>query len=180
MGKLIPYLFVFAGIVIGLLAVPFVVDTLSLRNDVGEFHEVEARVLSHGEKSHGKGPKTQQVKFEFVTTAGVEIRGDNRFTSLSDDAESIDRLVRRENGRDVVTVYYDPDQPKRHVIRRDIDIWRPVGILVFVFIAVFGGGHAVMIDSRRRKLQARADADRAAKEAARRAAKERASEDGEA
>lgn len=181
MGKLIPYLFVFAGLVLGALALPSVVTTLAIARDVDSFATTRARVLSQQERSHGKGPKTVEVKFEFETGDGRTIRGDNRHTRLSDDARTVDRLVVRSGGVDRIQVWYDATDPTRHVISRDIDLLRPLALLIFIVVAVFGGGHAIVIDKRRRALQARADADRARREAeraARRHASANAPDDG--
>ena len=164
MARLLPYLFVFAGLVLAALGLPGVYDTLKIANDVEEFTAVEARVLSHNEKKHQQGPPTVEVKFEFEMPDGRRIKGDNRYTRLSDDPDEVERAVVRKGGIERITVWYDPEDPRRAVISRDVSLMEPIGIIAIIVIAVGGGLQAVAVDKKRRALQARADEEKRRKE----------------
>lgn len=157
----------FAGLVVGALALPSVFETLGIAMDVANFEASEAKVLSNRTKSHPRGPDSVIVKFEFTTPDGRTVEGDNRYTRISDTAEGVDRLVHHRDGFDRMKIWYDPDAPERAVIHREIALVRPIVILVFTLIAIFGGTHAILIDRRRRRLQARADEARRRREAER-------------
>ncbi len=157
----------FAGLVLGALALPSVFETLGVVMDLDRFESTEAKVLSNRTKSHQRGPDSIIVKFEFTTPDGRTVESDNRYTRISDTREEVDRLVERRGGVERVRIWYDPADPERAVIHHDIDLVRPIAILVFTLIAIFGGTHAILIDRRRRRLQARADEARRRREAER-------------
>lgn len=166
MGKLIPYLFVFAGFVVAVIALPGVYDTLSLAWEVQEFEAADALVTSKNRQKHQKGPDTIDVQMEFRTKSGQAVRADNRYTRLSDDADEVERAIRREGGVDRVRIWYDPQNPRRVALTQDIHVLRPALILVFVAVAILGGIHAVVIDRKRIALQKRGEEARRKKELA--------------
>lgn len=156
MSKLVPYLAVFAGLVMCAIVIPGALESLKIALDFEHFESARARVVSTRTQKHSRGPATARVEFEFVTADGTEVKGDNAITKISDSPERIDRLVEREKGVERITVYFDPADPRRVVIH-EISLWQPLGFIGLSLFLLFGGTHALVIDRRRRQMQARAD-----------------------
>lgn len=171
-SKLVPYLAFFAGIILSIIVIPSALETLEVAWDVESFRETEALVTTRRTQSHQRGPDTVIVEYTFKVD-GVEHEGTNLLTRISDTPEDVENIVRREGGKDRLTIWYDPADPGRSVIHGDLAMWRPLAMIALSLLLVLGGAHAYVIDKRRRRLQERADEDRRKKEEERRARRER-------
>lgn len=129
MAKIAPYLAFVIGLALAVLAVPAAVDELQMRKDVDSFKSTRAEVVEFREQKHPKGPTTQVVRFKYEVD-GTKYSGDNRYTRMSNTHAEVESLIRDENDKTrSILVYYDPTNPKRVVISKDVGIWVPLGII---------------------------------------------------
>ncbi len=159
MTKIVPYLAIFAGLILCAIVVPAAIDTLDVASDFDDFVAVSATVTSTRTQKHSRGHDTGVVEYEFATTDGTVVKGDNALTRISDSPELIDELVQQEGGVERITVYYDPNDPHRSVIR-EVHVWQPLGFIGLSGLLLVAGTSAWVQDRGRRRLQARADAAR--------------------
>lgn len=137
MGKLVPIVSFFVAIILAMSALPASIETIQLANEVQTFRSTRATVKSLTEEKHDRGPKTQSLKYEYKV-GNRKYSGDNDLTKLTDDAEDIQRLVRKEkDGSETVLIYYDPDSPGRSVIRKDINTGVSWAIIVITGLLSF-------------------------------------------
>lgn len=158
MSRIVPYLAVFAALVMFALVVPSAVDTIQIAREFSGFTQTEARVISKREQRHQRGPTTGVVEFEY-DVAGTTYKGDNGLTRFNDAPERIEELVVRKGGVDRIQVFYDPAHPRRVVIH-EVNVWPPLGLIALALLLLVGGVHSFMIDKRRRELQQRSLASR--------------------
>ena len=130
---------------------------------VDSFESADALVTTKRRQSHQRGPDTMIVEYEFRVD-GEWYDGDNVMTRISDGPEEVEKMVRREGGRDRLRIWYDPGDPSVSVIRNDISVWRPLGMIALPLLLLVGGAQAYRTDKKRRKLQERADEARRRKE----------------
>ncbi|MGM0556156.1 MAG: DUF3592 domain-containing protein [Myxococcota bacterium] len=159
MQKLIPYAFLVVGLLLCALAVPAQIDTLQTAAELDNYEATDAIVLRLFTKEHRRGPSTEVLEFEYEVD-GETYEGSNAATRFQDEREELEALVRRdENKLRHVTVYYDPDNPERSVIHRDIDKTIPWGIIGFSVLLVILGLHGVW-SFRREKRRHEAEMER--------------------
>jgi hypothetical protein len=151
MQKLIPYAFLVVGVLLCALAVPAQIDTLQTAEELDDYRATDAVVLRLFTKEHKRGPSTEVLEFEYEVE-GRTYEGSNAATRFQDEREDLEALVHRdENKLRHVTVYYDPDNPERSVIHRDIDTTIPWGIIAFSVLLVLLGFHGVWSFRREKK-----------------------------
>ena len=155
MKKAIPLAFTFIGLTLAIVAVPPQIETLRIANEARSFESTGAEVLVHREESHGKGPATRLVEFEYVVD-GELYRGDNHLTQFTDTKEKVESLIREnDKGREFVQVYYDPDNPERVILHRDIELWVPIGVLLATALCLYIGISGYLERRRIRKRRER-------------------------
>lgn len=159
MSRLVPYLAIFAGIILCVIVIPGSLDTLAVAKDFDHFVPVQAEVTSIHSKKHRKGPTTGVVEYKFETPDGTQYKGDNGLTRIGDSPEFVEGLVEHHDGADRIKVYFDPHDPSRSVIH-EVGVLEPLGFIAMSLLLLGGGLHASIIDRRRRRLQANADAAR--------------------
>ena len=57
-----------------------------------------------------------------------------------------------KDGKKTVLVYYDPDQPKHAVIRKDIPIWFPLGVLLVTGFLLVGSVMSFITAKKKRRM----------------------------
>ena len=166
MAKLAPYLALFAGIVLALVALPSTIETFLIASEVDGYRAAEAAVLTQYEREHARGPKTHVLEFE-LEVDGRTYKRDNRWTRHADTAEELRARVRKRDGRKYVVVYYDPNDLDHVVVSREIPLWRPVVISVVTLVLLVGGISSIRTNRRRsRERKAEEERRKAAREAA--------------
>lgn len=158
MAKLAPYLALFAGIVLALVALPATIETFLIASQVDDYQRAEALVLTQYEKEHARGPKTHVLEFE-LEIDGRTYKRDNRWTRHADTAEELRaRIIERGNRKSVV-VYYDPDDLHHVVVSREIPLWRPIVISLVTLVLLVGGISSIR-SNRRLSRERRAEEER--------------------
>jgi hypothetical protein len=151
MQRLIPYAFLVVGVLLCALAVPAQIETLKTADELQDYRATEGTVLRLYTKEHKRGPSTEVLEFEYVVD-GRTYEGSNAATRFQDEREDLEKLVYRdENKLRHVRVFYDPDEPDRSVIRRNIDTRIPWGIIGFSVLLVALGIHGIWSFRRERK-----------------------------
>lgn len=154
MAKLVPIIAFFVALILSVAAVPSAIETIRLAHDVGSFRTTRALVKLRNEEKHERGPKTQLVRFDYKV-GPRKFTGDNAATKLSDSAEDIEKLVRKEpDGRETILIYYDPDRPSRSAIRKDIPTALPWGFLVVTVVLYVASIAATLTNRRHARVMA--------------------------
>ena len=152
MAKIAPYLALFIGLALAVLAVPSAVEELQMRNDVETFVSTRADVVEFREQKHQQGPKTQVIRFKY-TVEGIPYTGDNRFTRMSNTHDEIAALIRKEkDNKQTLLVYYDEQNPKRVVISKEIGFLVPSGIILATVTLLLTSVYSFVEDRRRRRI----------------------------
>ncbi len=159
MKKMLPLGFIFVGLCLALLAVPPQVETLQVAWEADRFESTTALVLSLHTKSHGKGPSTEVLEFDY-TVDGRTYRGDNHLTQFDDSYEKLNQLIRWKDKKRFVQVYYDPDDPKRVLVHRDIGLMVPLGVIGLTAACLYVGFGTLFEERRIAKWEARKQAER--------------------
>ena len=152
MSKVAPYVAFLAGILLALIAAPEAVRTIAIAQHSQSFTSTRADLLQNRTQKHQKGPDTQVVEFRY-RVGDRELKGDNYWTRTSDTAESVKDLIRVEKDkRKTILVFYDPKEPKRVVIHKEVSILMPIGILVVTVLLLFASVMSFLTDRRRTRM----------------------------
>lgn len=155
MAKIAPYLALFIGLAMAVLAVPAAVEELVMRSEVDHFKSTRAEVIDFREQAPGKGPAVQVVKFKY-TVNNMKFTGDNRHTRMSDSEEEVNALIRKEkDNRKTILVFYDPSDPRRVVITKEIGVLVPITVIVVTLTLLWTSLYSFYEDRRRRRILAR-------------------------
>lgn len=155
MAKIAPFLALFIGLAMAVLAVPAAFEELMMRSEVDQFKSTRAELIDFREQQPGKGPAVQVVKFKY-TVDGAKFTGDNRHTRLSDSHDDIAARIRKEkDNRKTILVYYDPNDPRRVVITKEIGALVPIAVIVVTAILVLTSLYSFYEDRRRRRILSR-------------------------
>jgi len=154
MAKLVPIIAFFVALILSMVAVPSSIATIRLAHDVESFKSTRATVKLRNEEKHERGPKTQLVRFDYKVGTR-KFTGDNAATKLSDSAEDIEKLVRKESdGRETILIYYDPERPSRSAIRKDIPTALSWGFIVATIILYVASIAATITNRRHARVMA--------------------------
>ncbi len=152
MAKIAPYLALLVGLALAVLAVPAAIAELSLRGDVDAFTSTRAEIVEFHEQKHQKGPSSQVVKFKY-TVNEAKFTGDNALTRLSNTHAEIAGLIRDDkDGKRSILVYYDPTDPRRVVISKEIGIWMPIAMIAVTVSLLITSVYSFIEEKRRRRI----------------------------
>jgi len=152
MAKLAPYVAFFFGIILAALAVPDAIDALRIASRVDDYRSTRAKVMVQTSKKPQRGPEIHILEYRY------EVRGrvydaDNHWTRAADTQELFNRLVRREKDTTkTILIYYAPDHPADSVIRRDLPIWFPIGLIALTGFLIFGSIMSFVTQRKKRAM----------------------------
>ncbi len=152
---LLPWVGLLSAIFLVIFAVPTAIEGLKIASDAPNYVSTRAKVRSQFEKEHKLG-STSVVEFSYRID-GRKYFGSNEVTVWADDEKLIKSLIRKEkDGQKTMLVWYDPDQPKRAVIRQDVPMWPHLAWLAITAVVALWSMSSVVAERKRKALVARA------------------------
>ncbi len=143
----------FVGVTLAAVAVPPEVDAIQTAIEAENYAETTGIVTAQYQQSHGKGPATEVIEFEYEVD-GRTYDGDNHLTQFDDDAALIHRLTDYRGDREVLTVYYDPKHPRTVLIHKDVGLAVPVAIICVAGLCLYIPVAGLIDERRKRKKEA--------------------------
>ena len=152
MQKIIAFALIFIGAFMALVAAPAEIETIQIAMQADSYRSTIAEVTNVRTQSHGKGPSTEIVEFDYRVD-GRTYHGDNHLTQFDDSRADINAQIQWRNGEKFTEVYYDPDHPDTVLLHQDVGLLVPVGVLIATAACLYGGVSSYLED-RRMKLRA--------------------------